>query len=544
MRILILDDEIDVCKDIQRELRREGGEVEYTTSPTSVLTRLHSSKRAGEPYEVLLLNLDMPEVSGFELLREIGEAGLDLDVIVITRDGNGDKEMEAIRLGAIDYLRKPISMEELRTALFRVRQKQAAEGKKALKHRVLVVDDERDLAARIKQELEREGHEVAVAYDGLEGLEYFKNNHVDAVIADIRMPGIDGLEMLDECRAINPDFVPIIITGFGDHEKAIRSLKLGVFEYLRKPISVEELISVVTKGVDLIALRRGLPARQRELEIESALKTRYAQRLEREKRFSTDIIATIPESLLVVDEDLRIKSANRTFCETFRKEIDPEKVVGTRLSDILGDPDGRLTNELIKLFGTDDMLKDFELPYRSKQLGERIFNITARGMVGAAGEEKEEPEQLIVIEDITERKDLEEQLKDTVEKLKASQEELSTPVVQIWDRVLALPLIGVVDSLRAQKIVETLLNKIVETQSEMVILDITGVSSIDTQVVNHLIKTVQAARLLGAECVITGIKPKVAQTMIQLGLDMESFPTRRSLRDGLMYALEKIENRK
>ncbi|MCL0081950.1 STAS domain-containing protein, partial [Dehalococcoidia bacterium] len=69
---------------------------------------------------------------------------------------------------------------------------------------------------------------------------------------------------------------------------------------------------------------------------------------------------------------------------------------------------------------------------------------------------------------------------------------------------------------------------------------ITGVSSIDTQVVNHLIKTIQAARLLGAECVITGIRPEIAQTMIHLGLDMESFPTRRSLRDGLMYALEKL----
>ena len=145
-----------------------------------------------------------------------------------------------------------------------------------------------------------------------------------------------------------------------------------------------------------------------------------------------------------------------------------------------------------------------------------------------------------IVRDITERKRLEEQLRDTVEKLKASQEELSTPVVQIWDRVLALPLIGVVDSLRAQKIMETLLNRIVETQSEMVILDITGVSSIDTQVVNHLIKTIQAAKLLGAECVITGIRPEIAQTMIHLGLDMESFPTRRSLRDGLMYALEKL----
>jgi len=74
----------------------------------------------------------------------------------------------------------------------------------------------------------------------------------------------------------------------------------------------------------------------------------------------------------------------------------------------------------------------------------------------------------------------------------------------------------------------------------MVILDITGISSLDTQVVNHLIKTVQAAKLLGAECVITGIKPKVAQTMIQLGLDMESFLTRRSLRDGLVYAIQKL----
>ena len=146
---------------------------------------------------------------------------------------------------------------------------------------------------------------------------------------------------------------------------------------------------------------------------------------------------------------------------------------------------------------------------------------------------------LLVGQDITEKKKLERQLQETIEKLKAAQEELSTPVIQVWDGVLALPIIGVVDSDRAMRIMETLLNRIVETQSEFVILDVTGVASMDTEVANHLMKTVQATALLGAECIITGIKPEVAQTMIHLGLDMGVFVTKRDLQDGLKYVLRR-----
>ncbi|MFW0859488.1 MAG: response regulator [Dehalococcoidia bacterium] len=284
MRVLSVNDEIEIGKLLQRELERQGCEVEYTTSTELIeLIEFPSPpklNKLGTRYDILLLDLDIIEVSGLELLQEIREAHVGLEVIVITRDGDEDKAMEAIGLGAIDYLHKPISLDELRTALFRIQQKRAAQGRMALKHRVLVVDDEKDLAARMNQELDREGYEMAVVYDGIAGLEYFRNNHVDVVIADIRMPGMDGLEMLDKCRAINPDFVSIVLTGFGDHEKAIKSLKLGVFAYLRKPISLEELVGVVGKGVDMVALRRSLGARQRELEIESALKTRYTRRLE------------------------------------------------------------------------------------------------------------------------------------------------------------------------------------------------------------------------------------------------------------------------
>ena len=281
MRILIVDDQIETGSLLQRELERQGCQSEFVSSAEGIAACLLNGKR--ESYDALLLNIGTPEWDGLQLVREVTKAGLDLDIIVLIADGDEEKAIEAIHLGAFDYLRKPISPGEVRTVLFRVRQKQATEGKQRLIQRILVVDDEKALAGRMKQELEREGYEVTTAYDGISGLDWFRNNYVDAVIADIKMPGMDGLEMLDKCRSLNPDFVSIVITAFGDHEKAIKSLKLGVFEYLKKPVSLGNLIDVVAKGLDTVDLRRGLSARQRELEIESALKTQYAQKLEREK---------------------------------------------------------------------------------------------------------------------------------------------------------------------------------------------------------------------------------------------------------------------
>ncbi|MCL0065937.1 response regulator [Dehalococcoidia bacterium] len=304
MKTLIAHDQIEILQLLQHELKREGAEVEHTTSAVNLLRRLKGSTTAGKPCDLLLLDLTIPEVDAFELLKQIGEAGLALHVIVIAGCGDEDKAIEAIRLGAIDYLLEPISLGALRTALFRVRQRRAAEGKETFKHRILVVDDEKGLADRIKQDLDREGYEPAVAYDGVGGLEYFKNNRVDVVIADITMPGMNGLEMVDKCRAINPDCVSIIVTGFSDNGKAIRSLRLGVFDYLRKPISVEELRSVVKEAVGVVALRRGVSACRRELEIEFALKTQYAQKLERERRFPGTVAVAAPAPLPVADRDL------------------------------------------------------------------------------------------------------------------------------------------------------------------------------------------------------------------------------------------------
>lgn len=127
-----------------------------------------------------------------------------------------------------------------------------------------------------------------------------------------------------------------------------------------------------------------------------------------------------------------------------------------------------------------------------------------------------------------------------IERQRQEMLELSTPVVELWDRVLTLPLIGTLDSARAQEVMENLLQTILERQAEVVIMDITGVGTVDTQVAQHLLRAAAAVRLMGAECIISGISPMIAQTMVQLGIDVGTVSTRSSIRTALSDALQKV----
>ena len=117
--------------------------------------------------------------------------------------------------------------------------------------------------------------------------------------------------------------------------------------------------------------------------------------------------------------------------------------------------------------------------------------------------------------------------------------ELSTPVVKLWDGILALPMIGTLDSARTQIVMESLLQRIVETGSELAIIDITGVPTVDTLVAQHLLKTVTAIRLMGADCIVSGVRPQIAQTIVHLGVDLQGVVTKASLADALALALKR-----
>ncbi len=142
MKVLVVDDEVGICQRLQRALQKEG------------------------------------KINSLSLLRKIRQMGLDLDVVItISSSGDEDKAIESIRSGAIDYLRKPISLGDLRMTLFRVEQRQASKEGKSASYRVLVVDDEEELCTRVKRELDKESCRTAVAYDGLEDLDYLSYRH-------------------------------------------------------------------------------------------------------------------------------------------------------------------------------------------------------------------------------------------------------------------------------------------------------------------------------------------------------------------------------
>jgi len=203
--------------------------------------------------------------------------------------------------------------------------------------------------------------------------------------------------------------------------------------------------------------------------------------------------------------------------------------------------------------------------YNIKKIKERINHIEDVLASVAAGDmdariESETEDDLsgieaaidLLIDDLTdELRQREKMQKEVEEKLSKIQEqqktivqqqedllELSSPVSKVWDNILILPVIGTLDSQRTQIMMENLLQKIVDTGCTMAILDITGVPTVDTQVANHLLKTVTSARLLGAECIISGISPAIAQTIVHLGIDLSVIRTKATLQDAMIFAMK------
>ena len=182
----------------------------------------------------------------------------------------------------------------------------------------------------------------------------------------------------------------------------------------------------------------------------------------------------------------------------------------------------------------DGMVRDYPLDIRHRdgQVTSVLYNASvyrdnARAVVGV----------FAAARDITERKVSEERIRQQAREIL----ELSTPVMQVWQGVVAVPLIGTLDSQRTQQFMERLLDRIVETNSPVALVDIMGVPTIDTQTAQHLIETITAVRLLGAQVVLTGVRPAIAQTLVHLGIDLSGITTRSSLAAGLMVALDLLK---
>jgi PAS domain S-box-containing protein len=246
--------------------------------------------------------------------------------------------------------------------------------------------------------------------------------------------------------------------------------------------------------------------------------------------YARSLIEASLDPLVTIAPDGKITDVNAaTESITGRSRIE---LIGTDFCDYFTDPE-KARNGYQQVF-RESMVRDYPLELR--HANGRVTSVLYNASVY-----KDEDGAVVGVfaaaRDITERKLSEERIKQQSREIL----ELSTPVMQVWQGVVAVPLIGCLDSQRTQQFMERLLDRIVETNSPVALVDIMGVPTIDTQTAQHLIETITAVRLLGAQVVLTGVRPAIAQTLVHLGIDLSGITTRSSMAAGLLVALDLLK---
>jgi len=230
LKVLLVDDEKEFVESLSErlELRNVEAEVAYNGEQA-----LEAIKR--EKPDVMVLDLRMPGIDGIEVLRKVRQSDPDMEVVILTGHGTDKDEEEVLKLGASALLKKPVDIDQL-TRTFR---------KEKLK--VLLVDDEKEFVESLSERLELRNLSAEVAYNGEQALQTLKQGQPDVMVLDLRMPGIDGIQVLRKVRKKHPDVAVVILSGHGTDKDQKEALRLGASAYLKKPVDVDQLVGTLHK---------------------------------------------------------------------------------------------------------------------------------------------------------------------------------------------------------------------------------------------------------------------------------------------------------
>jgi DNA-binding NtrC family response regulator len=329
-KVLVIEDNDTSRERLAKAIRKEGYEVLAAEHGEAGLELFKK-----ELPEIIITDLKMPGIDGLEVMHTVRRLSKGVQVILITAYGETDTAISALREGALDYLKKPLDLDQLTTALGRAREK-VIEHKKSLPFpTVLLAEDEAPTRDRIARVLEKEGWKVFTAADGEEAIKVFERKKIDIVLLDIKMPKKDGLQALHEMRGIRDDFEAIVLTGYGDQTSAIRALRDGAINFLKKPIDLEELVLGVEKGLEKLHTERSLKYRNRELELANQIIGRItAERKividinshapKEVKDFALQLLDIMPLGIAVIDKEMTILYINPYLLRAF--PCQPEKL--------------------------------------------------------------------------------------------------------------------------------------------------------------------------------------------------------------------------
>lgn len=329
-KVLIVEDNDAARKQLARVVRKEGFEVVEAENGRAGLEIFKK-----ELPEIVITDLKMPDIDGLEVMHTVRRTSPNAQVILVTAFGETDTAISALHEGALDYLKKPLDIDQLSLALGRAKEKIAEYKKTPFFPNLLLAEDEVVTRERITRVLEKEGWKVFAVADGKEAIDVFQQTKIDIALLDIKMPQKDGLEALHEMRSMTHDFEAIILTGYGNESSAIQAMHDGAINFLRKPIDLDQMILAVEKALEKLTAKRTLKYRNRELELTRELIARITvdkeliidvrDHLRKPARdFAQKLLDAIPLGIIVLDKEFKIRYVNHHLASKI--ECKPETI--------------------------------------------------------------------------------------------------------------------------------------------------------------------------------------------------------------------------